>query len=229
MLRADPPVLPPFDAVLFDLDGVLIDSRPPIRHSFGHALAAMGRPALGEADVNRFIGPPLEVSAAMALGTHDPATVRTFVGHFREAYRACYLALTEPANGLVDVLAEVSATRAIVLATSKPEAFAGPLLDHFGVRGRFVAVCGRSLALDAETKAAVVGRALGHTPHVPREQVLMVGDREHDVVGAREHGVRTVGMLHGAGTREELEAAGADWILPDLPALARALRPAASA
>lgn len=209
--------------VLFDLDGVLIDSLRSIGASFNHTLAAMGRPTVSVASLRPRIGPPLEESVAAVLDSRDPAEIAGFVARYREHYAATMLAETAPAEGLAAVLAELAAWVPLAVATSKPEAYARPILASLGVEGRFAAICGRSLALDAEPKAAVIGRALAAFDG-RAEGLVMVGDRSHDVVGARAHGIPTIGALHGMGGREELVGAGAAWLVDDLRGLPPLLR-----
>lgn len=208
------------EVVIFDLDGVLVDSVPPIRKSMNAALAAVGRPPLDQADVRPLIGPPLETSAAMVLGTDDPEDVAAFVRRFRETYQACYLTATRPAPGLTDVLPRMADRYRLLVATSKPAPYAVPLLAELGVDRWFRAILGRSLDLDHATKADVIGQALAHVPGVPVDRILMVGDRRYDVAGAGEHGIRTVGVTSGAGGADELRQAGAVHLVEDLPALA---------
>ena len=210
---------PALDVLLFDLDGVLIDSLPPIAASLRHALDAMGRPSMTDEEARGLIGPPLEDSAAMALGTDDPQLVETFVAHFRAAYRQRFLEVTRPAEGLTTVIPALAQRHRLLVATSKPETYAEPLLAHFGVAQHFRAIVGRSLALDHHTKGQVIERALTHVPEVPASRMLMVGDRHYDVVGAREHGIRTVGVLHGMGSEAELRDAGAYHLVSDLGGL----------
>jgi phosphoglycolate phosphatase len=202
--------------LLFDLDGVLIDSLPSITACMNHALAQLGRPALDPAMIRPLIGPPLEDSAALLLGTSEPAQVAAFVALYRERYAATCVAETLPAAGLREVLSELSRRWPLALATSKPEVFARLLLDSFAVSACFQrgGIYGRSLALDSEDKAAVIARALLMLGGA--EGLVMIGDRKHDVIGAAAHAIPTIGVLHGMGSREELEQAGARWICDDL-------------
>lgn len=205
--------------LLFDLDGVLIDSVPAIGTAMGQALAEMGRPPLTVEAVRPLIGPPLEESAAIALGSDDPSLIADFVGRFRAVYRQIFLDKTLPAPALDTVIPELARSYTLLVATSKPEAYAEPLLRHLGVVSHFRAVVGRSLALDHHSKAAVIARALAHVPEVAPAQVLMVGDRRYDVEGAREHGIATIGIRSGTGGEVELREAGAAWIVDGLSEL----------
>ena len=204
--------------LLFDLDGVLIDSLPSVAGCMNYALTALGRPPLAREQVRPLVGPPLEDSASLLLGTSDPAQVEAFAALYRERYAATCVQETRPASGLHAVLATLAARWPLAVATNKPEVFARQILAGLGVAGRFAGgIHGRSLALDHAGKAQVVARALQFFGGPAG--LVMIGDREHDVLGAAVHGVPTIGVLHGMGSRAELEAAGARWVAADLLAL----------
>ena len=111
----------------------------------------------------------------------------------------------------------------LALATSKPEIFAAQILEHFDLAKYFTAICGATLDETRNKKSAVIRYAL-ETLGVPKNEygnrVLMIGDRLHDVEGAREHGIPTLGVLWGYGSREELTEAGADRIAEKMNDLA---------
>jgi phosphoglycolate phosphatase len=211
--------MPRLRALLFDLDGVLIDSLPSITACMNHALASLGRPPIDASMARPLIGPPLEDSAMLLLGGSDPAQLRAFIDAYRERYAATCSQETLAMPGMQEVLTELAQRWPLALATSKPEVFARQILAALGVAECFVrgGIFGRSLTLDSEGKAAVVARAL--TVLGGAEGLVMIGDREHDVLGAAAHGIPTIGVLHGMGSREELERAGARWIAADLRAL----------
>ncbi|HEY8375312.1 MAG TPA: HAD hydrolase-like protein [Nannocystis sp.] len=216
--------------VLFDLDGVLVDSLVSIGNCFNHALQAVGRPPRPLSELRALIGPPIEESVATLLGTDDPQEVTRFMEHYRERYEATAVQETRPAEGLAEVLAALSADHALAVATSKREVYARPILDALGVAEYFGGpgapwIFGRSLA-PGETKATVIGRAVAVAFGGRAEGLVMVGDRRFDVHGAAAHGIPTIGVLHGMGTEEELRAAGARWLVADLrgvPGLIRAI------
>lgn len=206
--------------ILFDMDGVLVDSIPSIHACLNHALDRMGRAPIGREAALPAVGPPLEHAAEELLGTRDAAEVERFVGHYRERYGRTCARETLPAAGLAEVLAALAARWPLAVATSKPEVYAREILGALGVAGRFAAICGRSLALDRATKAASIARAVEAVAEDGSSRgLIMVGDRSHDVEGAAEHGIPTVGVLHGAGSEAELRGAGARWILDDLRGL----------
>jgi phosphoglycolate phosphatase len=205
--------------LLFDLDGVLIDSLPSILACMNHTLERMGRAPVGADAVRPLIGPPLEVSALALIG--DAELVPRFVELYRERYAETCTRETLPMPGLRPVLTSLAQRWPLAVATSKAEVYVRPILAALGVLTFFSkgGMFGRSLALDSEDKAAVVGRACAGLGGAAG--LVMIGDREHDVVGARAHGIDTIGVLHGRGSREELQRAGARWIASDLYALPR--------
>jgi phosphoglycolate phosphatase len=190
------------DAILFDLDGVLVDSRVPFARSFNAALLANGLQERPEEELHAFIGPPIHESFRLASGEDD---VERFVDAYRTRYRTFMAEETEAFAGIPELLAGLD--RPAVVATSKPRALAEPLLRSLGLADHFLAVEGPSLDADSEPKAATIERALAALPAGARP--LMVGDREHDVQGAAAHGLDCVGVLWGIGSREELLGAGA--------------------
>ena len=210
-------------AALFDLDGVLIDSVESITSSMRHALVALGHPPKTREELRRYVGPQLEESAAHLLDTRDPETLARWVTAYREHYGVHCVDQTCEADGLSDVIPRLAARLPLAVATNKPEVYAERLLRAFGVRQHFAVLCGRTLALDHETKANIIGRALTALGVSAGAAAIMVGDRRHDVEGAAAHGVPTIGVLHGAGDEAELRAAGARWIVPDLRAAGRVI------
>jgi phosphoglycolate phosphatase len=208
------------DVVLFDLDGVLVDSRAAITGCINHALAANGLAERDPADLYRFIGPPLLAAFAELVG--EPAgssAVLGCVASYRERYAEASLTETAVMPGIRAALAAlVGAGRRLGVATSKPRPFAEPLLDVLDMRRYFEVVAGPELDAVAEEKTTTVGAALRA---LAATSGAMVGDRSFDMVAARAHRLRAVGVGWGIGSRAELLAAGADHIVAtpaELPA-----------
>ena len=196
-------------AVIFDLDGVLVDSRTAISGAMNHALAANGFSPRPEAQLYRFIGPPLAVGFAKLIGQPlGSGAVVACVGSYRERYAVSSLTETEVFAGIPEALAELERRgRRLAVATSKTLALAEPLLAALGLRERFDVVAAPDLAATAEDKTATIGaalQALGR-PH----RAVMVGDRSFDIAGARAHGLATIGVTWGIGSAAELRSADA--------------------
>jgi phosphoglycolate phosphatase len=217
----------PKDAVLFDLDGVLVDSRAAIADCINHALAALGLPQQREADLYRFIGPPLAVTFAELTGqAADSAAVAACVEHYRERYAVAALGETEVVPGITEALTELARHHRLAVATAKALALAEPLLEGLALRTFFDVVAGPDLTAINEDKSTTIGAALGA---LASDRAVMVGDRSFDIAGAHAHGLAAIGVTWGIGSVDELSAAGADAIIDDpaeLPGAVGRLLPA---
>jgi phosphoglycolate phosphatase len=199
-------------AVLFDLGSVLVDSRSAITGGINHALLEHGLAARPVESLLRYIGPPF----AHAFGelTGQPAEsklVSSCVATYRRRYATASLQETAVVPGIADALAELPDGWRLAVTTSKPHAFAEPLLETLSLHHHFTAVCGPDRGARSEPKAHTIAaalRALGDPP-----AAVMVGDRSFDIVGAHACGIPTVGVSWGIGERTELEGAGAQMII----------------
>ncbi|MFR8548355.1 MAG: HAD family hydrolase [Lachnospiraceae bacterium] len=201
--------------IFFDLDGTLAQSGQGIMNSVKYALRKMGKPELPEETLRRFIGPPLSDSFVRFCGC-TPEEAKRGISLYREYYSAGGLFEGELYPGVEDMLRTLKeAGFRLAIATSKPEIFSVQVVEHFHLTPYFEAVCGATVDETREKKSAVISYALW-TLGITQEQkasVLMVGDREHDILGAKENGLDCMGVLYGYGSREELSEAGADYIV----------------
>jgi phosphoglycolate phosphatase len=214
-------------AVLFDLDGVLVDSRVAIVRCIEHALRVHGVPVPPAAELEPLIGPPLIDAFADLAGPENAAAC---LATYRERYVHSSLEETTVVPGAREALAAVAAEVPVALATSKPHAYAVPLCERLGLAPHLRAVTGPELDAPDEVKAVTVERALVALGLAPGADAPLVGDRRHDAEAAAANGIRCVGVLWGIGDEAELRAAGADPIVSapaDLPA-ALGLRAAAA-
>ncbi len=197
--------------VIFDLDGVLVDSRAAIAGCINHALTALGRPTRPEVDLHPYIGPPLSHSFGelLALPPEDPE-VAAMIAAYRERYATVSLTDTTVEDGIPEALDELATHRRLAVATSKVLAFAEPLLEAVGLRDRFEVVAGPRLDALAEDKAQTLATAL--TALGPTVAV-MVGDRSFDVLAAHANAVPAIGVAWGIGSPQELQNAGAERVI----------------
>ena len=194
--------------VLFDLDGTLTDSAPGIVASYRHALAAFGV-AASDAEIRRWIGPPLGESLA-GLGV-PPAEVEASVAEYRAYFSRHGLYENRLYGGVTEMLDELAAAGLTLgLATSKLTLFAETILELFDIAKPFSAVSGPTADGSRITKAQIVAHALDSLGSPDPHTVVVVGDREHDVLAAREHGLRPIAVTWGYGSPAELAAAGAE-------------------
>ncbi len=198
-----------FVAVLFDLDGTLTDPRPGIVRSILYALDGMGHRGPGESDLDWCIGPPLAPSFAQILGTEEPGTIRRAIGLYRERFSTIGLYENAVYVGVPECLARLRDEGiALLVATSKPVVFARRILDHFELSPFFDGVYGSELDGRLSDKGELIAHVL-ESEGLSSQRTIMVGDREHDVIGARRNGVPCVGASYGYGGEEELDEAGA--------------------
>ena len=210
-------------AVIFDLDGTLTDSRPGIVRSILYALSEMGVAAPKEDEMDWCIGPPLAPSLARILGTDDPATVARAVGLYRERFSTVGLfenAVYPSIPSCLERLWEEGIP--LFVATSKPLVFARRILDRFELSPFFAAVYGSELDGRLSDKGELIGHVL-QSEGLSARSTVMVGDREHDVLGARQNGVPCLGATYGYGGEAELDEAGAAALCDRPAALADAI------
>jgi phosphoglycolate phosphatase len=207
--------------VLFDLDGTLTDPAEGIRTAIHRAMAELGRPLDPRTDLDWCIGPPLRGIFAELLG--DDAPIDEAIARYRAWYGEVGLFRNTVYAGVPELLAGLR-TRGVrvVLATSKLRDYAARILDRFGLAAFFDAVHGAEWDGTRAVKTELLPWILEHERIDPRGAV-MVGDREHDVFGARAAAVAPIGAAWGYGTRRELAAAGAVAIADDPAALVRLL------
>lgn len=204
--------------ILFDLDGTLIDPAEGICGSVAHALETLGRPVPEQAVLEKFIGPPLDEGFSEFCGL-GPDEIDKAVLAFRDRFAEWGIRANTLFPGMDGLLARLRQQGyQLYIATSKPTDFANIILESHGVAGYFTLVRGSGLSHVGHKKADVIAEVLADGGISPGEAV-MVGDRRHDVAGAKACGLPCVGVLFGYGGRQELEAAGAERLAADIPEL----------
>ena len=198
--------------ILFDLDGTLTDPGLGITNAVMHALKKFDIEVPDRSELYKFIGPPLLESFEKYYGM-TPEESQMALQYYREYFKPYGLYENTVYDGIEKVLSTLkSQGRKLILATSKPEPFAVEILRHFGLDKDFDFVAGATMDEKRVRKADVIAYALESCDITDLEQAIMVGDREHDVLGAKEVGLRCIGVLYGYGDLEELETAGAEHV-----------------
>ena len=194
--------MPHYDAILFDVDGTLIDSAPGILNTLEMVFRDMGVD-LTNVNLRRYIGPPLRKSFAEHFS--DPAKIEEATERYRMIYHekgshegGVYPGVPEMLRRLKD------AGFTLCTATCKPTEVVTPILEEQGIAGYFAFVGGASMDESRDTKTDVIRHVL-RQPALQGKRVLMVGDRSDDMQGAANCGLDAAGVLYGYGSREELE------------------------
>lgn len=198
--------------ILFDLDGTLTDPKVGITKSVQYALKAFH---IDEPDLDalcKYIGPPLRTSFIEYQGFSETQAEEALV-KYREYFGDTGIFENEVYDGIKELLTKLQkAGKSLIVATSKPEIFARRILEHFELESYFTDVCGATMDNSRGTKEEVIRYAFEKNHITDHSLAVMVGDRLHDIEGAKKVGIASVGVLYGFGSREELEKAGADKI-----------------
>ncbi len=201
------------DIVFFDLDGTITDSGNGIKNSAAYALNKFGIPVPSRDELNKFIGPPLVGSFRNLFGMSD-ADADLAVVYYREYYAVKGIFENALYDGVTDMLEALKkAGKTIVLATSKPEIYANQILKYFNIYDYFTHVCGAEMDHKRTDKHEVIEYALETAGVTDRSRVIMVGDRHHDIDGAKKSHLDSIGVTYGYGSETELKDAGADYIV----------------
>jgi phosphoglycolate phosphatase len=199
--------LVPMDAIYFDLDGTLTDPKVGITRSIQYALARLDQAAPPADELTWCIGPPLRASFLSMLGSDDLAD--RAVTFYRERFGDIGIYETSVYPGITDILSSLQGSgRRLFVATSKPVVYASRIVEHFDMSGHFEQVFGSELDGTRADKTELLDYAL-KTSGADRQRATMVGDRRHDMLGARNNGVTAIGVLYGYGSEHELVEAGA--------------------
>ncbi len=212
-----------YSTVLFDLDGTITDSEPGIIASVQHALRQFGIEVEDPKTLRPFIGPPLRDSFRQYFQmTPEQAEQATEMYRQRYAPIGKFECSVYPGiSGLLRRLHE--AGRKVVLATSKPEEFAGEILEHFHLDPYFDLIGGATLDGSRDTKEEVLQYILDRLTPAERQDAVMIGDTRFDMIGAAAFSLPAIGVLYGFGSREELEGYGARFVAEDAAQLERIL------
>lgn len=207
--------------ILFDLDGTLTDPKEGITKSVQYALKHYNIQVDDLDTLCPFIGPPLTDSYKKFYGfTDEQAWEGVLI--YREYFSDRGWHENKEYEGIREMLEALkNSGKILMVATSKPEEFAVKILEHFNLAQYFDFIGGADMEETRSRKGDVVRYVLEHSGlgAEAAERAVMVGDREHDVLGARECGIDCVGVLYGYGSRQELEACKAAWVVDNVKEL----------
>lgn len=203
-----------YEYLLFDLDGTVVDSGEGVTNSVAYALSKWGIKVKDKNDLFVFLGPPLVESFSKYYGFSHEDSLKC-VEYYREYYNDKGIFENTVYEGVENVISQAKkAGRKIILATSKPEEYAVRILEYLDLSKYFDLIAGATMDESRNQKDGVIRYALESLGITDTSKVIMIGDREHDVIGAAKNDINTIGVLFGFGDREELESAGAKYIAP---------------
>lgn len=210
--------------ILFDLDGTLTDSAEGITNSVAYTLHHYGIAVEDKSSLSVFVGPPL-VESFMKYYGFSQEQAKASVGIYREYFEekgmfenAVYPGIPELLDGLK------KDGYKLYVATSKPEQYSVKIIEHFGLAEYFEMVGGADMKETRVHKGDVIRYVMESCGLTNPDEIVMVGDRENDMNGAKQNHMESVGVLHGYGSREELENAGACHIAATVEELGKVLR-----
>lgn len=200
------------DNIYFDLDGTLTDPKPGITRSIQYALEKLDRTVPSEDELTWCIGPPLRGSFITLLG--DDSQADRGLAFYRERFADIGLFENAVYPDIDHVLTELARPgRRLFVATSKPAIYARRIVEHFGLTRHFETVFGSELDGTRVHKADLLAYAIEIAGTNPAKSI-MIGDRSHDIVGAKHNGMNAIGVSYGYGSRDELIEAGASHVCP---------------
>jgi phosphoglycolate phosphatase len=212
--KASEELMSSYEFILFDLDGTLTDSSEGITRSVAHALESMGISVPDLDALCKFIGPPLQESFKQFYGLSESESLTAIKLYREHHFNEGGLFENVVYDGIRELLERLKTQgKTLIVATSKPRPYAESILEHFGLSQYFDFISGSELDGSRVDKAEVIDHALKRCGISDISKAIMVGDRRFDVSGARSNGLNCIGVLYGFGSREELEAAGADYIV----------------
>lgn len=210
--------MPRYAYCLFDLDGTLTDPGEGITRSVAYALSFFGIEVKDRTALYPFIGPPLVDSFSTFYG-FSPEQARQAVERYREYFSRQGIFENELYPGIKELLEDLKRHGVrILLASSKPELYARKILEHFQLLPFFDFVAAATMDDTRSKKTDVVRYALESCGISP-DRAVMIGDRHHDIEGAKDNTLESIGVLWGYGSREELSAAGATLLAESVPQL----------
>lgn len=207
--------------ILFDLDGTLTDPQEGIINSVQYALKRFGIVKQNE-ELLYFIGPPLHKSFEAIFGTEEKAFEAVHI--YREYYSVKGIFENKLYDGIHELLEELNKNNKILhVATSKPTKFAVQILHHFNIHHHFKIIMGSNMDGSRTEKHEVIQEILNQLPGTSIENLVMIGDRKYDVIGAQYHNIDSISVAFGYGTMEELKNAEPTYIVEKVSDLKRLL------
>ncbi|QWU44957.1 MULTISPECIES: HAD family hydrolase [Bacillus] len=208
-----------YTTYLFDLDGTLTDPKEGIINSALYALNKMGIEEGNISELDSFIGPPIQQSFAERYNMNEIEVERA-VFYFREYLKQNGLLENKVYDGIGALLQKLKdAGNRLFVATSKPTVFAKQVIEHFQLTRYFEGIIGSNLDGTRIKKEEIIAHILQTNENLKKEEIVMIGDRKHDIIGANHNGITSIGVLYGYGSENELIEVSATHIAKDIEEL----------
>ena len=205
--------------ILFDLDGTVTDPMIGITKSVQYALNKFDIEVEDLNELCKFIGPPLKDSF-MNFYNFTEEDALNAITYYREYFSTKGLYENTVYENFEDMLISLKEkNKSLIIATSKPTVFAEKILEHFNLKKYFDFIAGSNLDNTRTKKADVISYALEQQGITEVSEIIMIGDREHDVIGAKALNIESIGVLHGYGSYDGLSNSGANYIVKDVKEL----------
>ncbi len=202
--------------LLFDLDGMLVDTIDGVLESARYSLEFFGITKTHE-ELKPFLGPPLRHSYQTMFGFDDKKATEA-IAKYRERYKEVFITHSRPNRGIPEALpALLKKGFRLGVATSKYEESAKQMLCAFGLDKYFEYITGSNKSETISSKEQVIEEALRRFDMKnSRKKVLMIGDMKYDDIGASNAGIDSLGVYTGTAKAGEHEEAGATYIAQDI-------------
>lgn len=205
-----------YQYLLLDLDGTITDPMIGITRSVQYALSYFNIKVSRLEELCPFIGPPL-IDSFKEFYNFTDEQAQIALKKYREYFTTKGIFENSVYDGIEEFLqSQINQGRKLMLATSKPEPFAKQILEHFKLDHYFSFIGGATLDGTRSTKTDVIRYVLETNHITDLSDTIMIGDRKHDIEGAKNNGIASIGVLYGYGDKAELEKAGADYIVADI-------------
>jgi phosphoglycolate phosphatase len=193
-----------YKVILFDLDGTLSDPKEGITKSVQYALQKLN---IIEPDLNKlncFIGPPLQESFAQYYHLEEQE-IQKAIDYYRERFQEKGMFENILYPSILELLKDLkNAKKILVVATSKPTIFSKEILKYFSLDHYFDLVVGSHLDGTRSAKVEIIQYIINTYSQYDLDEFIMIGDRKHDVIGAQQTGIDSIGVTYGYGSKEEL-------------------------
>jgi len=210
--------------IIFDLDGTITDPKVGITKSIDFALRYFKIKTVNLDSLCKYIGPPLLNMFQEDYGFSEEKA-KLAVLKYREYFNVTGIYENIVYTGVEDMLRNLQAKQMkLMIATSKPTEFANRILEHFGLNQYFDFVAGSEMNGTRTEKADVIKYVIEENQIFEISEVIMIGDRKHDIIGAKKLGIDSAGVLYGYGDKDELVQAGADYIIENVEDISNFLK-----